>query len=164
MRPYAYVNYQQGYLMQHKLGVLLAAVLMTSSAIADDTRYNSFGTQNSWQSPMMGDSYSDQTENGARQEDGTQGPSKAEIIEFLGKKLARSIEKTSLLEQEISCVQRANDDNDSLSRCYEIARQKRQYYKQKHGLNRANQRRNRQGAGVMPGFDRMGMGMMPTPW
>ncbi|MBC8519763.1 MAG: hypothetical protein H8D24_05100 [Gammaproteobacteria bacterium] len=127
---------------------------MTSSAIADDTRNSAFGTQDQWQSQVADDTYADET----------QGPSKEEIIEFLGKKLVRSIEKTSLLEQEIRCVQRANNDDDSLSRCYEIARQKRQYYKQKHGLNKPRQRRNRQGTGVMPNFDGMRMGMMPTPW
>jgi len=150
--------------MQNKFSLLLLAVLMTSSAAADDARNSVFGDQNPWRSSVVDSGYHDDTEIGMSSEDETQGPSKAEIVKFLAKKLARSIEKTALLEQEIRCVERSDEADDSLSRCYEVARYKRQQMKQKYGLNRPSQRRSRQGAGVMPNFDSMRMGMMPTPW
>ena len=93
-----------------------------------------------------------------------QGPSKEELLKYLQKKKARAEERVSLVEQEIQCIQNAREGDGSIWRCYEIAQQKKLRFKQKTQSQRPHQRRNRQGGGVMPNFDRMGMGMMPSPW
>ncbi len=150
--------------MHNNFALLLAAVWMTSSAIADETLYNPFDARDFGRSSMDDRSAHGETESWVGPGGSAQGASKVDVLRRLENSLARSIEKTSLIEQEIRCVQRASEEDDSLSICYETARQQRQYLKQKYGTNNPYQRRSRYREGGMPNFNRMGMGMMPTPW
>ncbi len=150
--------------MRNRFGVLLTAAWITSAAVADDTLYNPFGARDFGRSSVTDGALQTETGEWARSGDSTSGASKADILKRLERSLARSIEKSSLIEQEIRCVQRASEEDGSLSSCYETARQQRQYLKQKYGSSNPYQRRSRQREGGMPNFNRMGMGMMPTPW
>ncbi|MBT3197532.1 MAG: hypothetical protein HN842_12440 [Gammaproteobacteria bacterium] len=142
--------------MKNKIGLLFAALLMTSTVIADNPYNNAVDVPNWGRSPMV-------TNRGYPSE--MQGPSKEAVLKKLQKKLARGQERISLIEQEISCVQDAKEGDGSIWRCYEIAQQKKQLLKQKIEAQRPYKKRKPQGGGgVMPNFDNMGMGIMPMPW
>ena len=151
--------------MQNKMSVLLIALFATSTAVTDSSYYNAPGAQ-VWDraATMRSESYPGRSQEEVRPADGAGGPSKAEVLKYLDKKLARGKERISLIEQEISCVQNVSERNGSIWGCYEIAQQKKQRLKQKMQAQRPYQRRNHQGGGVMPNFDGMRMGMMPMPW
>ncbi len=138
--------------MQNKIGVLFTASLITSVAVADN-HYNFPSSLTGFQ----------QEDIWAMEE--SQGPSKAELLKHLQRKKARAEERMSLIDQEIRCVESAEEGDGSIWRCYEIAQQKKLLFKQRTQSQSPyrKQYRNR-GNGMMPNFDQMGMGRMPMPW
>ncbi|MBT5467201.1 MAG: hypothetical protein HOK42_12300 [Candidatus Marinimicrobia bacterium] len=149
--------------MQNKIGVLLTAVFVTSTASADGIYNNVSDFQNWERSPAsINKLYSSETQRATQPGGETRGPSKEDVLKYLYKKKARGTERMLLIEKEISCIQNAQEGDNSIWRCYEIAQQRKQQLKQKIKAQTPYKKRNRQRSGVMPNFD--GMGMMPTPW
>jgi len=89
--------------------------------------------------------------------------SKEEVLQHLLRKREKGAARMRLIEDEIRCIENANDEDDSILQCYELAQYKKRLFKQKYPSSTANQRRYRQG-GMMPDFNRMGMGGMRMPW
>lgn len=92
-----------------------------------------------------------------------QNVSKEEVLQHLLRKHEKGAARMRLIEEEIRCIENASDEDESISRCYELAQYKKRLFKQKYPSSRPSNRQYRQN-GMMPNFNRMGMGGMRMPW
>ena len=127
-------------------GGLLVTLLMTTVAVAEDVYRDPADV---WRmEPSVGEA---------------QGVSKEEVLQRLLRKREKGAARMQLIEEEIRCVENASGDDESISQCYELAQYKKRLFKQKYPSSRTHNRQYRQN-GMMPNFDRMGMGGMRMPW
>ncbi len=134
--------------MQKKVGMLLGLFLSTPVVAIDSYGEDVWGQrQNVW-------------DQGAEQQEGV---SREELLSYLQKKRQRAEKRIALIDEEIECVSNTVEGG-SFWRCYERAQQQRQLLKQSYQNHNPYQRRRHQRGGMMPNFDRMGMGGMRMPW
>jgi hypothetical protein len=106
---------------------------------------------------VLADSY-----NSAR--GGAESVSREEWLRYLQQKREKTEARIRLIDQEIRCVEETPEGR-SFWGCYEVAQQQRTQLNQRYpGSVSPYARQRNQRGGMMPNFDRMGMGGMRMPW